>query len=131
MQQPPQTTPEQTQPAQGGTAEETAARTVEEIYATAASGDYGASYELLSSGFKQRQAPTQARWEATFQTLQSIRWAEGPVARVSGDTATVTGTTIAEHSDRTERNTGTWTLVREGGEWRLESLSIQDTEIVG
>ncbi|MEW6638567.1 MAG: hypothetical protein AB1425_17335 [Actinomycetota bacterium] len=126
--------PEQTQPAQGertqGEPAEEAAQTVEEIYATAASGDYDASYALLSSGFKQSTAPTQAQWSGQFESLRSIRWVEGPTAVVSGETATVTGTTVAEHTDRTERNTVVWRLVREGGEWKLDGLSPQSTEII-
>jgi len=62
--------------------------------------------------------------------LRNIRFVQGPNARVTGNTATVTGTTIAEHTDRTERNTATWTLVREGEEWKLEDLSIESQELL-
>lgn len=103
-----------------------AVRTVRQLYSTAASGDYGESYSLLSRGFRQRNAPTQEQWSRQFGTLERITFLEGPSARVSGNTATVTGVTVAEHTDRTERNTVSWRLVNEGGEWRLLSLNLVD-----
>jgi ketosteroid isomerase-like protein len=114
----------------GGLTEEAAEQTVRDVYATAAEGDYDASYDLLSGRFKQSTAPTQAQWSGQFNTLQSIEFEEGPEAQVSGDTATVTGVTIAEHTDRTERNTVSWTLVDEGGEWRLDDLQLQERELL-
>jgi eukaryotic-like serine/threonine-protein kinase len=115
---------------ENGLTSEAASQTVRELYATAASGEYGASYEMLSQGFRQGQAPTQEAWSNQFQTLQSIEFVEGPSASVSGDTATVSGVTIAEHTDRTEQNTVVWTLVNEGGDWKLEGISVQNTEIL-
>jgi hypothetical protein len=114
----------------GGLTEQAAAQTVRDVYTTAAAGNYGTSYDLLSTGFKQNAVPTQAEWSGQFNTLQNIRFVQGPDAQVSGDTATVTGTTIAEHTDRTERNTVTWILVNEGGEWKLDDLQFQDQEIL-
>jgi serine/threonine-protein kinase len=114
----------------GDSAEAAAARAVEDVYVTAADGDYGTSYGLLSEDFKASQATTQAAWGGQFDTLRNIRFVQGPNARVTGNTATVTGTTIAEHTDRTERNTATWTLVREGEEWKLEDLSIESQELL-
>ncbi|MDQ3658515.1 MAG: serine/threonine protein kinase, partial [Actinomycetota bacterium] len=113
----------------GDSAEAAAARAVEDVYVTAADGDYGTSYGLLSEDFKASQATTQAAWGGQFDTLLNIRFVQGPNARVTGNTATVTGTTIAEHTDWTERNTATWTLVREGEEWKLEDLSIESQEL--
>jgi eukaryotic-like serine/threonine-protein kinase len=110
----------------GATGEsEAAAQTVRDVYQLAAAEDYGASYGLLSSDFRQREAGSRQNWAGSFTTLESISFVEGPTASVSGDTAQVTGTTRAVHTDRTEFNRGTWTLVRENGEWRLDDLSIQ------
>lgn len=118
---------EPSQPA--GLTKEAAAETVREIYSTAAAGDYGTSYGLLSQNFRQNTAGSQANWAGTFSTLQSVEFVEGPTATVSGNTATVTGTTIARHTDRIERNTGTWTLVNEGGRWKLDDISLQTEQI--
>ncbi len=67
-------------------------------------------------------------WGGAFSTLQSKEFEEGPDAQVSGDTATVTGVIVAEHTDRTERNTVTWTLVNEGGEWKLDGIPSFETK---
>jgi eukaryotic-like serine/threonine-protein kinase len=114
----------------GGLTEEAAARTVRDVYTLAAEGNYGASYDLLSEGFKQSRALTQAEWGGQFDTLRSIRFVQGPDAQVSGDTATVTGVTVAEHTFQTERNTVTWILVNEGGGWKVDDLQFRDQEIL-
>ena len=102
-----------------------AAATVKEMYTSAAARNYDASYDLLSEQFKQSTAPSEGYWAGTFSTLESIKFVQGPTATINGDTATVTGTTIAVHTDHTERNTGTWTLVDEGGEWKVNDVSVQ------
>jgi serine/threonine-protein kinase len=108
---------------------EEAEQAIQKIYATAAEGDYAASYDLLSQSFRDREGvPSADAWGGTFSTLQSIEFEQGPDAQVSGDTATVTGVTIATHTDRTERNTATWTLVNEGGEWKLDDIPSFQTE---
>ncbi len=43
-------------------------------------------------------------------------------------TATVKGVTIATHTDRTERNTATWGMVNEGGDWKLDDIIFIETE---
>lgn len=102
-----------------------AEKAVKEMYSSAAAKNYNTSYSLLSGQFKQDTVGSEANWAATFDTLQSIKFIQGPTAVVNGDTATVTGTTIAVHTDRVERNTGTWTLVDEGGEWKVNDVSVQ------
>ncbi len=143
-QQPQQQQPAEDPPAGGGQgdggsvggsddtlSEEAAAQVVEQVYEAAESEDYEASYQLLSQGFRQREGVNSAEaWSAIFETLESISFEEGPDAQVSGNTATVTGVTIAEHTNRTERNTASWTLVAEGGEWKLDSLAIENQELL-
>ncbi|MGH3086690.1 MAG: protein kinase domain-containing protein [Rubrobacteraceae bacterium] len=109
--------------------EEAAAGVVEGFYTTAAEGDYGTSAELLSEGYS-ATFPNEATFEGTFETLESIEFVEGPTVEISNDTATVTGVTEAVHTDRTELNTAAWTLVDEGGEWKLDDIVIQDTRII-
>jgi serine/threonine-protein kinase len=120
---PPQGSADDTGEAPGSS--EAAVQTVRDVYELAAAGDYESSYSLLSSGFRQREVGSVETWAGTFSTLESISFTEGPTASVSGDTSRVTGTTRAVHTDETEFNRGTWTLVRENGEWRLDSVSVQ------
>ena len=105
--------------------EQAAAQAVEEFYTTAAEGDYQRSSQLLTSGYRETTWPSQATFAQTFDTLQSVDFTSGPAAEVSGDTATVSASTIAYHSDRTDRRTGTASLVRVGDEWKISNLNFQ------
>ncbi len=106
-----------------------AEQTVRGWYDSAVSKDYESFNARLSTGFRQSTFPDQGTFDGTFETLKSIEFVEGPKAQVSQDTATVTGTTIAEHEGFTERNTGTWNLVDEGGEWKLDNVNVQTQTI--
>ncbi|CAN5149984.1 hypothetical protein BH24ACT19_BH24ACT19_01870 [soil metagenome] len=128
--QPTQTNPAGSTQGGDGLSAEAAEQTLQEVYSSANQEDYATSYGLLSQGFKQTQAPTQGAWSGQFETLQSLEFEEGPTAQVSGNTATVTGVTIARHTDRTERNDASWTLVEEGGEWKLDSLTINEQQLL-
>ncbi len=128
--QPVQTTPAGSSQEEDGLSAEAAEQTIEEVYSSAEDEDYTTSYGLLSQRFKQNTAPTQGQWSGQFETLQSLDWEEGPTAQVSGDTATVTGVTIADHTDRTERNDATWTLLAEDGEWKLDNVTINDQQLL-
>ncbi|HVD44320.1 MAG TPA: hypothetical protein VNB92_03130, partial [Rubrobacter sp.] len=88
------------------------------------------SYGLLSQNFKATTAPTQPEWSGQFDTLESIRFVRGPDAKVSGNTATVTGVTVAEKASRTERNTVTWRMVNEGAEWKLDGIPSFQQDII-
>jgi eukaryotic-like serine/threonine-protein kinase len=115
---------------QGRLTAQAAEQTVRAVYSTAADGEYDTSYGLLSQDFKTSEAQTQAQWANTFADLQSIRFIEGPDARVSGSTAKVTGVTIAEKVSRTERNTVTWRMVNEGAEWKLDGIPSFQRDII-
>lgn len=109
--------------------EEEAAQAIEDFYASAAEGDYEEAASLLSAGYRQSTFPNQGTFEGTFATLESVEWIEGPTAEVSGNTATVTGTDVATHDTFQEQATGTWTLVNEGGEWKISDIAVQTTPL--
>ena len=109
----------------GDLSEEAAAQAVEDYYTAAADGDYDEAWSFLSTDY-QRQFASQAAYTSQFNTLESIEFVEEPTVQVSGNTATVTGETIAEHTDRTERNRGTWTLVNENGEWKISGQNVSN-----
>ena len=119
-----------TQEEEDGLSAEAAEQTIQEVYFSAEEADYATSYGLLSQRFKQTTASTQGQWSGQFETLQSLDFEEGPTAQVSDDTATVSGVTIASHTDRTERNDVTWTLVAEGQEWKLDNLTVNDQQLL-
>ncbi|HVD34245.1 MAG TPA: serine/threonine-protein kinase [Rubrobacter sp.] len=122
--------PSQNGSEQGGLTAQAAEQTIREVYSTAADGEYDTSYGLLSQNFKATTAPTQPEWSGQFDTLESIRFVRGPDAKVSGNTATVTGVTVAEKASRTERNTVTWRMVNEGAEWKLDGIPSFQQDII-
>jgi eukaryotic-like serine/threonine-protein kinase len=65
---------------------------------------------------------SRASWTDQFQTLESIEFTEGPDARIEGDTATVSFSTRAEHTNRVDTPSLTATLVNEDGEWKIDGL---------
>jgi len=104
--------------------EQAAEETVNDFYQTAADGEYERSSQLLTAGYREDTWPSRATFEGTFDTLQSVQFTSGPEAQVDGDTATVSFSTIARHTNRVDRPDGTATLVRQGDEWKIDSLSV-------
>jgi hypothetical protein len=81
---------------------------------------------LLTANLRQSTFPSRGVFEGTFNTLERVRFVEEPEVSVSDGTATVTGETIAEHTNRTERNRGNWALVNENGEWLISSWDVNN-----
>jgi len=100
---------------------EDAEQTVREHYEVAASDDYQDAWNYLSSSYQQ-QVGSPGAWTNQFRTLESVRFTSGPAAEVSGNTATVSFSTVAQHTDRTDTPSLTATLVKEDGEWKIDSL---------
>ncbi|HEV8044131.1 MAG TPA: serine/threonine-protein kinase [Rubrobacter sp.] len=126
-----ETTPEQAAPEETSAAEDSggdlsaaaAAQTVEDYYTVAADGDYDQAWNSLSTGYQQ-QLGSQTAYTSQFDTLNSVEFVEGPTPEVSGETATVTGGTVATHTNRVDRTAGTWTLVNENEEWKIDGQNI-------
>jgi hypothetical protein len=115
--------------ASGGSSEAQAAeRTVQEFYTSSSAGNYDRSAQLLSESWRQSTFPDRATFEGTFDKVESVEFIEGPTAEVSGDTATVTGRTRATLTDRVEQNEGTWRLVKENGEWRIDGWTVNNID---
>jgi hypothetical protein len=117
---------DQAQAGGGSTEAEAAERTVQEFYTSSSAGNYDRSAELLSESWRQSTFPNRATFEGTFDKVESVEFIEGPTAEVSGDTATVTGRTRATLTDQIEQNEGTWRLVKENGEWRIDGWTVNN-----
>ncbi|HEU4494079.1 MAG TPA: protein kinase [Rubrobacteraceae bacterium] len=109
---------------QAGGPTEAAERTVEEFYTTSSAGNYDRSAELLSEDWRQSKFPNRATFVGTFDDVERVEFIEGPTAEVSGDTATVTGRTEATLTNEFQVNEGTWYLVKEDGEWRIDGWDV-------
>jgi eukaryotic-like serine/threonine-protein kinase len=108
----------------GPTEAQAAERTVEEFYTTSSAGNYDRSAELLSEDWRQSKFPNRATFVGTFDDVERVEFIEGPTAEVSGDTATVTGRTEATLTNEFQVNEGTWFLVKEDGEWRIDGWNV-------
>jgi eukaryotic-like serine/threonine-protein kinase len=114
----------QTQAIDGLTEAEAAAQMVKNHYEVAASDNYEDTWNSLSSRYQQEIGSPEA-WTSQFRTLESIEFTEGPATtEVSGGTATVSFSTIAHHSHGNDPRTGTAILVRENGEWKIDSINV-------
>jgi serine/threonine protein kinase len=109
------------QQAQDESPEQAAAQTIRDFYQTAAGPNYESSWDYLSSDYQQ-ELGARGRMTDQFETLESVRFTSGPTAQVDGDIATVSFSTVAQHTDRTDRPSLTATLVNEEGEWKIDSL---------
>jgi hypothetical protein len=88
-----------------GSSESAAAeQALEDHYRAAADGDYDEAWNSLSAGFQQRIG-SQVAYTNQFGTLET-------------------------HTDRSERNTATWTLVSEGGEWKVDNITISNRQLI-
>jgi eukaryotic-like serine/threonine-protein kinase len=113
----------------GGSSEaEAAERTVQEFYTSSSAGNYDRSAQLLSESWRRSTFPNRATFEGTFDKVESVEFIEGPTAQVSGDTATVTGRTRATLTDQVEQNEGTWRLVKENGEWKIDGWTVDNID---
>jgi serine/threonine-protein kinase len=80
------------------------------------------AWNYLSSRYQNELGAPEA-WTNQFRTLESIEFTSGPTAQVTGDTATVSFSTRATHTDRVDTPSPTASLVQENGEWKLDGQS--------
>ncbi len=109
---------------QGGLTVQAAEETVEAFYTASSAGQYDKSAQFLSDGWRQSKFPNRSTFEGTFDRVESVVFTEGPSAEISGGTATVTGETQATLTNQIERNKGVWSLVNEGGEWKIDGWNV-------
>ncbi|HEX6710447.1 MAG TPA: protein kinase [Rubrobacter sp.] len=116
--------PSQDNSGQGGLTAQDAEQTVEEFYTSTSEGHYDRAARLLSESWRRSTFPNRAKFEGTFNKVESVVFIKGPSAEVSGDKATVSGETRATLNSRIEHNKGVWRLVQEGGEWKIDGWSV-------
>jgi serine/threonine protein kinase len=106
---------------QGELTAQTAEETIKDFYKTAAGPNYERTWTFLTPRYQQ-EIGARGRLTNQFQTLESIEFTDGPTAEMNGNTATVTFSTVARHTDHVDRPTLTATLVKEDGEWKIDNL---------
>ena len=97
---------------------------MQDFYRTTSEGEYGRSAPLLTDSWRQKYFPNRDIFEGTFNKVESVVFIQGPSAEVSGNTATVTGETEATLTGEVQHNQGTWYLVQEDGQWKINSWDV-------
>ncbi|HWT95174.1 MAG TPA: hypothetical protein VN238_19410, partial [Solirubrobacteraceae bacterium] len=100
------------------------ARTVRAFYERAAEDDLDGAWALAGPGLRRQLGP-RGRFDGTFRTLQSIRFDRLSTVDPSPPTATVRLSTVATHTDRTDRCTGSaQTSQTADGTWQIERIDV-------
>jgi serine/threonine protein kinase len=100
------------------------AAAVREFYEAAAADDFDRAWELAGPGFRESFG-SQAGLEGTFRTLERIRFRRLEVVDATADRATVRVSTVATHTDRVDRCSGTLLAVKVDGEWRVDPQGLK------
>jgi serine/threonine protein kinase len=101
-----------------------AEQTVGHFYTSSSAGKYDKSARLLSKDYRQGTFSDRATFQDTFEKVERVVFIEGPNARISGNTATVTGETQATLTREIQHNKGTWYLVLEDGRWKIDGWDV-------
>jgi eukaryotic-like serine/threonine-protein kinase len=117
---------EEQAPATPPRADATPESAVRAFYERAADGDYDGAWNLAGPRFR-AEFGSRAGLEDTLGSLRSIEFQTLEETARSGRTATVRIATVAEHSTRTDRCTGTLQTVRRGDGWRVEPQAVKCT----
>lgn len=103
----------------------TPARAVRAFYERAADDDLDGAWALAGPGVRAQLGP-RATFDGTFRTLQSIRFDRLSTVDPTPPDATVRLSTVATHTDRTDRCTGTArTRQADDGTWQVERLDVR------
>jgi eukaryotic-like serine/threonine-protein kinase len=118
--------------APSGGADDTAAstgpeRAVEDFYELAAAG----KFEQAAAAGTESLSAQLGELDAVFDTLESIEFTSLDTTSKSGDSAQLEFATVATHTDRTERCTGTAIAIASGGAWLVDSIDGVSCEVVG
>jgi serine/threonine protein kinase len=114
-----------TAPDQAPGASTAPAAALQGLYTRAAEDDFAGAWKLGTDRLH-AQFGSLTKFTATFSTLDSIEFPKLSVASQQGTRATVAYSTVARHTDRTDRCTARATLVRQGGTWLVDHLDNVD-----
>jgi len=112
-------------PTQAAADPSTPAGAVRAFYERAAEDDFDGAWALAGPGVRSAFGGSIAQLEGTLGTLQSISFPRLQETDRTADTATLAFRSVARHTDRVDRCSGTIDTQRAGGgAWRLERLGV-------
>jgi hypothetical protein len=120
---PQQTQPSTSQPAPPS-AFPAASKALDDFYTLAANHDFAGAWALGTDNLHAQFNGSIDTFRGTFATLRSIQFPELRVASQSGDAATVQFSSIAVHTDRTDRCSGQAGMVRAGSQWLVDHIAV-------
>jgi len=94
------------------------------FYTSAADDDFDAAWRLAGPKMRAAFGNDRARLEGDLGSLRSISFPRLEVTERSRDTATLEIRSIARHTDRTDRCSGTLSAVRASGGWRVDPAGL-------
>ena len=106
-----------------GGADSPPAAAVRDFYTRAAGDDFEGAWELAGPEARE-QFGSYDRFVGTLDTLERIEFPTLQVAAERGNSATVRLESVATHTDRVDRCSGTAEVASSGGEWRVGRLSV-------
>ena len=101
------------------------AATVRAFYERAAADDFAGAWRLAGPGMRGVYGGSRAEFERQLGSLERIEFPELALEGRSGATATVRVSTVATHTDRVDRCSGTLRTVRSGDRWLVEPAGLQ------
>jgi serine/threonine-protein kinase len=101
--------------------------TVRAFYERAAADDFAGAWRLAGPGMRAVYGGSRAEFERQLGSLERIEFPELALAGRSGSTATVRVRTVATHTDRVDRCSGTLQTVLSGGRWQVEPAGLTCT----
>jgi hypothetical protein len=102
----------------------TPAAAVQDFYMGLADGSVRAAWRLAGPRFRGEYGDSFAAFADGFASLRGIRFERLDEVKTEARRATVALQTVAEHTDRTERCTGTVQTVLLDGRWRVEPYGV-------
>lgn len=100
-----------------------AAVAVRDFYRSAADGRTDKAWDLATPNARAIFG-SRERFDGTFSTLESISFRRLEVSDQKADTATVALSTVAKHTNRTDRCSGTARTVKSDGRWLVDGLNV-------
>jgi hypothetical protein len=103
------------------------AASVRAFYERAAEDDFAGAWRLAGPAMRDVYGGDRAEFERQLGSLERIEFPELAVEARSGSTATVRVSTVATHTDRVDRCSGTLQSTRSGGRWLVEPAGLSCT----
>jgi hypothetical protein len=105
----------------------TSTATVREFYGRAAEGDFAGAWRLAGPEMRALFGNSRAEFERQLGSLEEIEFERVAVVERADGSATLEVRSVATHTDRVDRCSGTLRTVRSGGRWRVEPAGLSCT----